>query len=127
MSKRQCRICGCKKLDKEFSKGETRCRMCENERVYERGRENMRRLAALKEERGCADCPPGTVWPYYVLDFDHVRGEKSFNLGHCKSRSWLVILREVEKCEVVCSNHHRVRTQSSREEPNWRGQETEVM
>lgn len=55
----------------------------------------------------CADC--GRVYPFYVMEFDHVRGEKAFNIGGAKvSRKRL--LDEIAKCDVVCSNCHRERT-----------------
>ncbi len=56
------------------------------------------------------DC--GEDYPYWMLDFDHVRGEKKFGLG----QSWQLgmnmqsVLEEIEKCEVVCANCHRNRT-----------------
>jgi hypothetical protein len=46
------------------------------------------------------------------MDFDHVRGEKTVNLARLRnSRSaWAKLVAEIEKCEVVCSNCHRIRT-----------------
>ena len=56
----------------------------------------------------CTDC--GYTYPPECMDFDHVRGRKRFSLSHRLSRSKKTILREMEKCELVCSNCHRVRT-----------------
>ena len=72
--------------------------------------------AAKKQERlddlkdvPCADC--GVRYPPRVMDFDHVRGEKKFIMSQgVWHRSWESILEEVEKCDVVCSNCHRLRT-----------------
>ena len=59
----------------------------------------------------CADC--GVEYPWYVMDFDHVRGEKLFNVSSSAySKGLDTILEEIEKCEIVCSNCHRVRTAS---------------
>lgn len=57
----------------------------------------------------CADC--GLKYPPYVMDFDHVRGVKSFNIS-AKGRvcSMEKLMEEVSKCEIVCSNCHRIRT-----------------
>lgn len=59
----------------------------------------------------CADC--GREYPPYVMDFDHRPGEeKCFNLSMglaCGLRSEL-IKAEMAKCDVVCSNCHRIRT-----------------
>lgn len=69
-------------------------------------------LRKLKVTKGCADC--GYNAHHAALDFDHVRGEKKFNIAG----SWGTIqcLREIEKCEVVCSNCHRIRTLNRLEE-----------
>ena len=59
------------------------------------------------ETHPCADC--GESDPV-VLDFDHLR-DKKFNV--CKGyeeKAWDSVLEEIKKCEVVCSNCHRVRT-----------------
>ena len=64
-------------------------------------------LNQYKEESGCSDC--GSYLPHYVMDFDHVRGEKKFNMSKfCTSLPRLV--DELNKCEVVCANCHRIRT-----------------
>ena|ERR1017187_8122758 len=73
-------------------------------------------VAEIKLSSGCVDCPTGTVWPAECLDFDHVRGEKLFDVAACMSRTRDVILAEIAKCEVVCANHHRIRTQQRRGE-----------
>ena len=57
----------------------------------------------------CADC--GGSYSPWVMDFDHVRGEKAFNVGSGLSLGVARMLAEAAKCEVVCSNCHRERTQ----------------
>jgi len=64
-------------------------------------------LAMLKLEKGCADC--GYDKDPAALDFDHV-GEKSFSIGDNRLISWERLLPEIDKCEVVCANCHRIRT-----------------
>ena len=55
----------------------------------------------------CADC--GETDPL-VLEFDHL-GNKSFDIGRAtRAKSWTAFLAEIEKCEVVCANCHRIRT-----------------
>ncbi len=73
----------------------------------------MKQLIREQKDRPCLDC--GVSYPYYVMDFDHVRGEKSFNLSEVVkgAQSKKVILEEIDKCEVVCSNCHRIRTYGS--------------
>ncbi len=60
----------------------------------------------------CMDC--GECFPAICMDFDHRPGtdklfevgDKIFFLGMKK------LLDEIAKCDVVCSNCHRIRTQS---------------
>ncbi|AJD82175.1 HNH endonuclease [Mycobacterium phage Cosmo] len=46
------------------------------------------------------------------MDFDHVRGVKEFNIGSYRTKSYSLqrIRDEIAKCDVVCSNCHRIRT-----------------
>ncbi len=63
----------------------------------------------LKEKTPCLDC--GIKYPYYVMDFDHVRGKKHKNVMELiPTLSKKKIDEEIAKCEIVCSNCHRVRT-----------------
>lgn len=60
----------------------------------------------------CMDC--GNKFPPECMDFDHVRGEKKFDVGAGTTRALQVLLDEIAKCEVVCSNCHRSRTRRRR-------------
>lgn len=66
-------------------------------------------IAELKA-KPCMDCK--TSYPWYVMDLDHRNGEeKVSNVAKMIARySWKTILAEIEKCDVVCSNCHRIRT-----------------
>jgi hypothetical protein len=68
-----------------------------------------RYLKEIKEKNPCMDCK---VWyPYYVMDFDHVRGRKHKNVAELiDTLSKKKIDEEIAKCEIVCSNCHRIRT-----------------
>ena len=66
-------------------------------------------LRDLKTKTPCVDC--GINYPYYVMDFDHVRGQKHANVMELVSTlSKKRIDEEIAKCEIVCSNCHRIRT-----------------
>lgn len=66
-------------------------------------------LRELKENSPCMDCK--VQYPYYVMDFDHVRGRKHKNVMELvPTLSKKKIDEELAKCEIVCSNCHRVRT-----------------
>ena len=65
----------------------------------------------LKEGVACLDC--GVEFPPHIYDFDHLpQFEKSFNLSSTgmRDKSLELIIAEVAKCELVCSNCHRHRT-----------------
>lgn len=58
----------------------------------------------------CVDC--SRCYPYYVMQFDHVRGEKLSDVSRLAS-SIVSIARidaEVAKCDLVCANCHAERT-----------------
>lgn len=67
------------------------------------------------KEIPCIDC--NRIYPSVCMDFDHIRGKKEFNLSEAKSLVWDPdkIWNEITKCEVVCSNCHRIRTQNRRD------------
>jgi hypothetical protein len=69
-------------------------------------------LARWKLAAGCADC--GYAAHPAALDFDHVRGEKSFNICDGGTRRHAVLLAELEKCVVRCANCHRIATHERR-------------
>jgi len=112
------------------------CRNCRKSylRKYiktDRGRSNRRRYVAAslatirqgaknrKEERRkkleglkkapCTDC--GGTFPPVCMDFDHTQGRKHRGVARMLGYSWARILEEVSKCDLVCANCHRVRTQ----------------
>ena len=66
-------------------------------------------VQAIKEATPCVDC--GRFYPYYVMDFDHVRGEKKFTIADACSTGIgrKRILKEMAKCDIVCANCHRIR------------------
>jgi len=77
-----------------------------NKRLYE---EKRARLTELKNAP-CADC--GLRYPPFVMDFDHREDvEKLGNVGALLRKwSWKRLLTEIEKCDIVCANCHRVRS-----------------
>jgi hypothetical protein len=71
-------------------------------------RDKRRGIVKSLKEVPCADC--GKEYPHYVMDFDH-REDKLFDISSAMFRVGLQkLLDEIKKCEVVCSNCHRMRT-----------------
>lgn len=75
--------------------------------IRERNREYVRKI---KESNPCAEC--GKNYHYSQMDFDHVRGNKKYNIATIANSlaSIAKIKEEIAKCEVVCANCHRLRT-----------------
>lgn len=67
-------------------------------------------LLKQAKNRPCFDC--GKTYPYYVMDFDHREPDKkSFQLTMIRHKQSLKLMKtEMEKCDVVCANCHRIRT-----------------
>ena len=77
----------------------------------ERYREHRALVDGIKLERGCADC--GYTGHPAALDFDHLPGVlKEADIARAVTwRCTANLLAEIAKCEVVCANCHRIRTQ----------------
>lgn len=75
-----------------------------------KARRNRALTDSIKTIAKCSDCHQN--YPPCVMDFDHVRGVKTRNIGTMVSQGFSLeaLYAEIAKCEVVCSNCHRVRT-----------------
>lgn len=84
------------------------------ERRIERKREVMRQLDLIKLALGCRDC--GYNADPIALDFDHLDPTQKVDsiCALAKRGSLARVLTEIEKCDVVCANCHRVRTRNRR-------------
>lgn len=71
-----------------------------------------RLLVAQAKDTPCADC--GEDFPAEAMDFDHVRGVKVANVSDLMACHPSLVEAEIAKCEVVCANCHRLRTQTRR-------------
>lgn len=86
------------------------------ERYFAQARKRNCQLDDLinsQKNRPCTDCK--NSYPPFVMDFDHLGHEKKiFNISHMRRHkmSFDKIKAEILKCEVVCSNCHRIRSNS---------------
>lgn len=74
------------------------------------------------EEHPCVDC--GERDPV-VLEFDHVRGKKSYNVSAMiyLFTSWSSLSKEISKCDVRCANRHRRKTAQRHNSYRYRRQQ----
>jgi len=78
--------------------------------VIKRRESRRRYLQNLRTNTPCAEC--GKRFEWYLMDFDHVRGVKSFGMQEaqtCPSISEERFLAEIAKCDIVCCMCHRIR------------------
>lgn len=65
------------------------------------------------KRKPCLDC--GRSFPPVCMDFDHRPGTvKSIDVARLVSQGPAIMLEEIEKCDLVCSNCHRIRTHQRR-------------
>ncbi len=83
--------------------------------VYgKRARDEFNREISKIKSKPCMDCA-GT-FPPCAMDFDHLDPTtKLANIGNMRGRAWAKVLAEIGKCDLVCSNCHRVRTDQRRQ------------
>ncbi len=78
-----------------------------NKKYKERNAQFVRNI---KSSNPCTDC--SDYFHYTAMDFDHISEDKDENVSRLVNDgiSLKRIEKEINKCELVCSNCHRVRT-----------------
>ncbi len=67
-------------------------------------------LVEYLEDKSCVKCGESDI---RVLEFDHIDpATKSFSIarGITYGKHWEIILKEIDKCQILCSNCHKKRT-----------------
>ena len=77
---------------------------------YKNWRKKRRTYIKELRSKPCSDCKKS--YPWYVMEFDHCRGTKSFSIAESQSRGISIdkLHKELEKCDLVCGNCHSIRT-----------------
>lgn len=102
-------IVGCSKSTVSYHCGQE-----QKVKTLTRQRDRRNKIVAyihgIKLNASCMDCKE--FYPYYVFDFDHRPNEiKKFNISvDAKHHTLEIVKQEIAKCDIVCSNCHRVRT-----------------
>jgi hypothetical protein len=74
---------------------------------YTGGRKIEDTVRAMKNAP-CKDCC--VKYHFSAMEFDHVRGDKLFDISKHKHYGKDKVLAEIAKCDLVCANCHRIRT-----------------
>lgn len=112
-----CRVCGIDHTDnpeamvraakRRLGRSDT-CLVCIRERTRLTVAANRAIVTAFKD-RPCQDC--GNRYPSYVMDCDHRDpAQKTINVSQLLLSSVTRLWEELDKCDVVCANCHRIRT-----------------
>lgn len=132
---KKCSTCKIEKSSDSFSRSkakkdglQSQCKECRkiyfnehyrNNKKYYRDKASDRRIRVQKEfiewlsSKSCMDCGISDV---RVLEFDH-RGDKEYNVSHLINMGReTAAYKEIEKCDIVCANCHRIRTSKQQ---NW--------
>lgn len=80
------------------------CKRCRKVQDSDRNKRGRAFIWEYLENHPCVDC--GEQDPV-VLEFDHVRGEKSYTITNMALHSLDNIEAEIAKCDVRCANCHR--------------------
>lgn len=65
-------------------------------------------LRELKDMKPCTDCAIPYAW--YIMQWDHTSTDKLFNISSGRRKGINTVLKEIQKCELVCANCHAERT-----------------
>lgn len=116
-----CRTCDTALPPRKPGKGRPRlyCDQCRADRAKDRAlgysqshRAKRRAILLAAKDKPCVDC--GIQYPSCVMDLDHVRGVKSCPVNELERRgSYADLYAEIAKCDVRCSNCHRLRHHGS--------------
>ena len=106
------KVCkGCDTVDQTAfyeTQGSLYCKACHRAKYFGKGRQ--RRDAAKLERGECAECHlKVTPENMPIFEFDHTR-DKKYNVSQMTSMKSEKFFEEIEKCVLLCSNCHRIRT-----------------
>lgn len=137
---KRCGTCGQEKEPTEYNKNKSKsdglntiCKVCSNKmskEYYKQNTEKQKKVVLERNKRHretlrdfmteflltkkCTDCG---IKDIRVLEFDHLpeyKKDKDISIMMGASYSLDRIKKEIDKCEVVCSNCHRIRSYERR-------------
>lgn len=79
--------------------------------------ETTHKLFDYLSKNPCVDCGEQDV---VVLEFDHKEEKPKYRVATLVSHSWAAVLKEIENCEIRCSNCHTRKTHERANTPRWK-------
>lgn len=118
-----CESCGAVKTRWQAATPEEREReRAQSRRANAKYRARIRAIIEEAKNRPCSDC--GGRFPKCAMDLDDVRGRKEFKISEAVQLAYGVSLErirtEIAKCDIVCANCHRIRTDIGTRQPSIR-------
>lgn len=132
MNTKQCSKCKTTKPTKQFNWLKTRnrlratCKQCHSQESANWQKQNRQKINKQKKIRikskqewinklkskPCKDCKQ--TFPPECMDFDHTTNNKHNSISKLvtNNSSNKLIKKEIEKCDLICSNCHRIRTKN---------------
>ena len=110
----------CRECQKSHYRGNVTRHAANVAKVRKATKKRLREIARKVLEVGCVQCG---ITDLRVLDFDHLpEFEKKYNVADMirSSMSEKALIAEIAKCEVVCRNHHAIRTAERLPGGTWR-------
>jgi acetylornithine/succinyldiaminopimelate/putrescine aminotransferase len=107
----QCKDCykACRHSQEHYKKYKEQYIKRSKARQKRIGTENKKHLIEYFKNHPCIEC--GESNPV-VLEFDHRDRKQKWKEVSTMLRdyTWEQILKEIDKCDVLCANHHKIRT-----------------
>lgn len=107
-----CELCG-SEINQYGISNRKRCGSCNTWIRRYRTKERAVELLGGK----CGRC--GWKGNIAAFEFHHHNDDKEFAIGSASNKSWTVIKEEILKCELLCSNCHRIEHSKYNEDNNF--------
>lgn len=108
---KQCKSCGVEKHETDFysrkgrKQGYSLCKPCFNRYLVERWKNRKKEAIEYKGGK-CQEC--GYERYYGALEFHHRDPSiKDMDWNKMRLRKWSLVIEELDKCDLLCSNCHR--------------------
>jgi len=103
-----CKLCWSSYVSNHYIKHSTEYKQRARKNTVQYRQQNRVKIIEYLSVRKCVDCGESNI---IVLDFDHRNSStKKHSVSQMMDFGWEAILEEIKKCDVRCSNCHRIKT-----------------